>query len=208
MGHRFLELATSPAARAAQAAQGSRAAYARMEGGQALFDQLGPREAAFIAARDSFYIASVNPDGWPYVQHRGGPPGFLKVLDDRRLGFADLAGNKQYLTLGNVATEDRVALFLMDYPNRRRLKLLGRMHAVDLAADAALADRLALPEYPARIERGFVIVVEALDWNCPQHITPRFTEAELAEGLAPIRHRLEALERENEALRARLAEAG
>lgn len=206
MGHRFLELATSPAARAAQTAQGSRASYARMEGGKPIFDRIGPREAAFIAARDSFYLASVNPDGWPYVQHRGGPPGFLKVLNDRQLGFADLAGNKQYLTVGNISTEDRVALFLMDYPNRKRLKLLGRMRPVDLAEDPATADELAVPGYPARVERALVIAVEAIDWNCPQHITPRFTEAELAQQLEPIRIRMNELVGENDALRARLAQ--
>lgn len=206
MGHRFLELAASDAARAAQAVRGSRAAYARMESGAPFHDRLGPKEADFIAARDSFYLASVNPAGWPYIQHRGGPAGFLRVLDDRRLGFADLAGNQQYLTLGNVATEDRVALFLMDYPNRRRLKLLGRMRPVDLADDAALAALLVDPDHPAPVERGFVITVEAFDWNCPQHITRRFTEAQLDDILAPVRARIDQLTRDNAALLARIAE--
>lgn len=200
MAYRFLKIAASDAARAAQTVAGSRAAYARMEGDADIADLLGPKEEAFIGARDSFYIASINPDGWPYIQHRGGPAGFLRVLDERRLGFADFAGNKQYLTLGNVATEDRVALFLMDYPGRRRLKLLGRMRLADANAVAALAD----PAYPARIERGFVIEVEAFDWNCPQHITPRFSEADLAPVLAPLRERLNTLDQENAALRARI----
>lgn len=205
MGHRFLELAASNAARAAQTASGSRAAYARMEGGAPTRDRLGPNEAAFIAARDSFYLASVNPEGWPYIQHRGGAAGFLRVLDERRLGFIDFRGNRQYITLGNLATEDRVALFLMDYPNRQRLKMLGRMHAIDLQSDRELAAALTDANYPGRAERAFVIEVEAFDWNCPQHITPRFTEAELALALAPTRERLEELSQENAALRKRIA---
>lgn len=206
MGHRFLEIATSEAARAAQAAQGSRAAYARMERGAPTRDRLGPDEAAFIAARDSFYVASVNPDGWPYIQHRGGVAGFLRVLDERRLGFLDLRGNKQYLTLGNVATDDRVALFLMDYPNRSRLKLLGRMRAIDLGSDPALIAALVDNGRPDQAERAFVIDVEAFDWNCPKYITPRFTEAEVAAALEPARARLEDLIGENATLRARIAE--
>lgn len=202
MASHFLRIAASAAARDAQTAAGSRASYARMEAKGEGADRLGAAEAAFIAARDSFYIASVNPDGWPYIQHRGGPAGFLRMLDAQRLGFADFAGNRQYLTLGNVDTDDRVALFLMDYPNRRRLKLLGRMHVADEATVAALAE----PGYRARVERGFVIEVAAFDWNCPQHITPRFTEAELAPALAPISQKLDALDRENIALRARIAE--
>jgi hypothetical protein len=206
MAHRFLELATSEAARAEQAAQGSRPSYARMEGGAPIHDRLGPREQSFISARDSFYLASVNPDGWPYVQHRGGPTGFLRVLDEHRLGFADFSGNKQYLTLGNIATENRVALFLMDYPNRRRLKLLGRMRTVDLDTDPDLARAIFDPAYPAAVERGFVIDVAAFDWNCPQHITPRFTEAELEKALSPVRQRIADLSAESAELRARIAE--
>lgn len=205
MGHRFLEIVAGDAARAAQARHGSRAAYARMEGGKPTHASLGEREEAFIADRDSFYLASVTADGWPYLQHRGGPAGFLRVLSDRRLGFADLSGNKQYLTLGNIAANDRVALFLMDYPNKRRLKLLGRMRAVDLAAEPAMADALVDPSYPASPERGFVIALEAYDWNCPQHIVPRYTADELAATLAPLRQRLARLEAENAALRAAAA---
>jgi uncharacterized protein len=204
MAHRFLELATTDAARTAQAAAGSRAAYARLEGGKPTHDRLREQEEAFIAARDSFYVASVNDAGWPYIQHRGGPPGFLKVLDEKRLGFADLAGNKQYLTLGNVQTADRIALFLMDYPNRRRLKLLGRMHTI--GRDDLLMERLVDPAYPARAERGFVIAVEAFDWNCPQHITPRFTQVGIGSVLAPLHDQIARLTAENDALRTRLAQ--
>ncbi|OYW59831.1 MAG: pyridoxamine 5-phosphate oxidase, partial [Rhodobacterales bacterium 12-65-15] len=127
MGNRFLNLVTSPAARDEQTRRGSRDAYARAEDGADRNNRLTGDEAGFIAARDSFYLASVNPDGWPYIQHRGGPKGFLRLLDVHHIGFADYRGNKQYLTVGNIATDDRVALFLTDYPNRSRLKLVGRM---------------------------------------------------------------------------------
>jgi hypothetical protein len=199
MGHRFLDITGTPSVRAARAAQGSAGAYARHEGGPDTHDRLGPAEAAFIAARDSAYIASVSETGWPYIQHRGGPVGFLRPLDDRRIAFADLRGNRQYLTLGNIAADSRVALFLMDYPNRRRLKLLGRM-AVGEAGDPAVDELLAATP---RAERILLVTVEAFDWNCPQHITPRFTEAEVTAAVAPLRRRLEELEAENASLRQR-----
>lgn len=202
----FLALTATPAVKAAQAADGSRASYARFD--DALdFAGLGPAEAGFIAARDSFYIASVSETGWPYVQHRGGPPGFLKQLDSNTLAFADFRGNRQFLTVGNQATNDRVALILMDYPNQRRLKLLARLEIRALADDPGLAAALALPGYKALPERAFVLHVAAFDWNCPQHVTPRFTAAELAEAMAPMRARLTALESENAALKAALAGA-
>lgn len=164
-------------------------------------DRFSPAEAAFIAERDSFYLATVSQTGWPYIQHRGGPPGFLRVLDERTLGFADFRGNRQYLTLGALADEDRVALFLMDYPRRRRLKILARMAPHDLTAEPDLAARLATPGYRAAAERGFVLKLHAFDWNCSRHITPRFTTAEVATATAPLRARLEELEAENARLR-------
>ena len=167
-------------------------------------DRFGEAEAAFIAERDSFYIASVSETGWPYIQHRGGPTSFLRVLDDVTLGFADYRGNRQYLTLGHTAADDRVALFLMDYPNRRRLKLLAHMTAHDLKADPDLAARLATPGYRGFPERGFTLRLEAFDWNCPQHIVPRFTAAEVEAASAPLRERLAELELENSRLRAAL----
>lgn len=177
MAHRYAQIAFTDKVRQAQTAQGSRHAYARLDEGQPRHDRLGDFEAGFIAARDSFYMATVNSDGWPYVQHRGGPAGFVRVLDDRTLGFADFAGNRQYVSLGNALGDDRVSLFFMDYPNRARLKLFGRMSLVPEDDPATLA-RLEDDHYRARVERGFLIRVEAFDWNCPQHITPRFTEAE------------------------------
>ena len=179
MGHKFAEIAFTSCVRAVQEAHGSRRSYARMEQGEDYNDVLGDDEAAFIGARDSFYMATVSETGWPYVQHRGGPIGFVRVLDTRTLGFADFRGNRQYVTVGNLRTDDRAALFFMDYPSRLRLKLLGRVTLLE-AGSERLAE-LEVPAYGARVERGFVIRVEAFDWNCSQHITPRFTVAELRE---------------------------
>lgn len=207
MPYGFLDIATTPSVHAAQVAHGSAGLYEKV-GANRTFDRFGPAEEAFIAARDSFYLASVSETGWPYVQHRGGPPGFVKILDDRTLGFADFRGNRQYISLGNTTVNDRVALILMDYPARRRLKLYARIEARDLAADAALAEKLALPDYRGISERAFLLHLEAFDWNCPQHITPRFTESEVAAAVAPLRARLAELETENQALRDALAHRG
>ena len=200
MGHRFAELAFTDRVRTLQEQEGSRASYARFEGGEAHHHRLGPAEAAFLAARDSFYLATVSETGWPYVQHRGGPPGFLKVLGERTIGFADFRGNRQYVSVGNLLGDDRVALILVDYPNRRRLKILGRARAVTME-DAATLGRLDVPGYRAKIERGLVIAVEAFDWNCPQHLTPRFTTEEIAGAVALLHARIAELE-------AALARAG
>jgi predicted pyridoxine 5'-phosphate oxidase superfamily flavin-nucleotide-binding protein len=204
MTYRFLDIAGTPRVKAAQAANGSGNLWEKFKGNRT-FDRLGEAEAQFVATRDSFYMATVSETGWPYVQHRGGPPGFLRVLDDKTLAFADFRGNRQYISLGNAAANDRVALILMDYPNRRRLKIYAHIEARDLGADAALGEKLALPGYKAKTERAFVLHVEAFDWNCPQHITPRFSETELAPALAPVRARLEQLEAENKVLREQLA---
>ena len=193
MGHRFAELAFTPTVMAVQEHEGSRDSYRRLEGGEAHHDRLGPAEASFIAARDSFYMATVSETGWPYLQHRGGPRGFLKVLDEGTIGFADFRGNRQYVSVGNLLGDDRVALILVDYPNRRRLKILGRARAVTME-DAATLGRLDVPGYRAKIERGLVIAVEAFDWNCPQHLTPRFTAEEIASAVAPLHARIAELE--------------
>jgi predicted pyridoxine 5'-phosphate oxidase superfamily flavin-nucleotide-binding protein len=207
MAYGFLDIASTPGVRAAQEANGSGEYWGNFHGDRA-FDRFTPAEAAFIAERDSLYMATVSESGWPYVQHRGGPPGFIRVLDEKTLAIPDFRGNRQYISTGNLATNDRVALILMDYPNRRRLKLYAHMEARDLSADPKLAAELALPGYRAKVERGLVIHLEAFDWNCPQHIIPRFSEAELEPALAPLRARLEALETENRALRAELAARG
>jgi hypothetical protein len=200
----FLDIATTSGVREAQQANGS-AEFWTAHADDRVFDSFGAAEAEFIAGRDSFYLASVSETGWPYVQHRGGPPGFLKLLDERTLGIADFRGNRQYITLGNLAGSDRVALFLMDYPRKARLKIFAHAEAADLAARPDLARQLSVPGYRAKVERGLLFHLEAFDWNCPQHITPRFSEAELAPALAPLRARLAELEQENEMLRARLA---
>jgi predicted pyridoxine 5'-phosphate oxidase superfamily flavin-nucleotide-binding protein len=201
MAYRYLDLASTPSVKAAQAANGSADMWADTEGRRES-SRLTEAEVQFIAARDSFYMATVSEDGWPYMQHRGGPPGFLRVLDDRALAFADFRGNRQYISLGNLAANDRASLFLMDYPHRRRLKIFARIEAKDLSADPELAARLMTPGYKARPERALLVHVEAFDWNCPQHITPRFSEAELESVLEPVRLRIERLEADNAALRA------
>lgn len=167
-------------------------------------DELGAQEEIFIEQRDSFYIASVNRDGWPYIQHRGGPRGFLKFIDSRTIGFADLSGNRQLLTTGNVADNDRVALFLMDYPRRERLKILGHSQVIPAsAAPAALLAELTPDGIPTgAVERLFLIRVTAYDWNCPKYITPRFTAAEVEQAAAPLKRRIVELEAELAALRA------
>lgn len=169
-------------------------------------DVLTDDEKDFLAARDSFYLASVGESGWPYVQHRGGPIGFLHVLDDHTIGWADFRGNLQYISAGNVDGNDRVALIAVDYPRRRRLKLFGHARIVTAEEDPDLMRTLSDPSYDAVVERAAVITVEAYDWNCPQHITPRFSAAELEPVLAPLRRRLAELEDENAALRAGLLE--
>ena len=158
-------------------------------------DSLTSDEIAFIAARDSFYMATVNSDGWPYIQHRGGPAGFLKVLDPQTLGFADFKGNRQLLSTGNLVANNRVALFLMDYPNRTRLKILGHARVVAANENEELTDKLT-PSINLRgkIERLFLINMVGFDWNCPQYITPRYTEEEVREAVAPLRQRITELE--------------
>jgi predicted pyridoxine 5'-phosphate oxidase superfamily flavin-nucleotide-binding protein len=195
VGHKFAEIAFTDSVREIQQELGSRAAYSSMDKGEDYNHVLGQREANFIGARDSFYMASVSETGWPYLQHRGGPAGFMKIMDEQTIGFADFRGNRQYVSLGNLTKDDRVALFFMDYANQTRLKLLGRVRVVGSQESNLLKD-LEIEEYGARVERGFAIRVEAFDWNCPQHITPRYTESQVRELMAPI------LE-ENRALKSR-----
>jgi uncharacterized protein len=204
MAYDFLDIASTPAVRAAQEANGVGEYWANFHGDR-LSDRFTQAEAAFITERDSLYMATVSESGWPYVQHRGGPSGFIRILDEKTLAIPDFRGNRQYISTGNLSANDRAALFLMDYPHRRRLKIYAHIEGKDLAGDPELAAKLTLPDYKAKVERALVVHLAAFDWNCPQHITPRFSEAELAPALAPIRARLEALEAENAALRARLA---
>ena len=186
MAHKFAEIAFTRTVKQVQEKMGSRSGYSSIESGPDRNNLLRDRERGFIEARDSFYIASVSETGWPYIQHRGGPAGFLKVIDQSTIGFADYSGNRQYITTGNVLTNDRVALFMMDYPNKRRLKLLGRMTLVG-SDQPDLFEQLQDGDYNAQVEKGMIIRVEAFDWNCPQHITPRYTQSEVEALLESMR---------------------
>ncbi len=177
----FAAIAFTDSVKAAQTLYGSRERNMAFEQSNDPSNQLGDFETAFIADRDSFYMATISENGWPYVQHRGGPKGFLKVLDLHTIGFADFRGNRQYLSVGNLSVNPRVSLILIDYPNRRRLKIWGVTSVVHQDEEPELIAQLEMPSYRARIERGLVIKVAAIEWNCPQHITPRFTEAEMKE---------------------------
>jgi predicted pyridoxine 5'-phosphate oxidase superfamily flavin-nucleotide-binding protein len=204
MSYGFLDIAATPSVRSAQAEMGSGDVWRDFKGDRQ-FDRFTPDEAAFIAGRDSFYMATVSETGWPYVQHRGGPPGFLKMVDDKTLAFADYRGNRQYISVGNLKADDRAALILMDYAHRARLKILAHVEALPLDANPDLAAAVAMPGYRARPERILLLSLVTFDWNCPQHITPRFTESEIAGTMQPLRERLAVLEAENAQLRARIA---
>lgn len=195
MPHHFAEIAFTPTVKKLQEQFGSRTSYARMEDAPgAINHRLSAAEAGFIAARDSFYMATVSETGWPYIQHRGGPAGFVRVLDEETIAFADFRGNRQYVSVGNLTTDDRVSLFFMDYAKKRRLKLFGRVKIVGLD-DGELMSRLEMPDYRARVERGFVIKVEGFDWNCPQHIAERFTVEDVRDMTGPLTSRIMELER-------------
>jgi len=185
MARAFARITFTPRVQAAQTRMGSRDAYRTAELGAAEVVELSPYEIEFIGARDSFYQGTVGENGWPYVQHRGGPTGFLKILGPHTIGYADFSGNRQYISVGNLDGDDRVSLFLMDYPGQRRLKIWGRARLIDEDAEPALVARLESPDYRARVERGVIITVEAFDWNCPKYITPRFTEGEAAKRESP-----------------------
>ena len=203
MPYGFLDIAMTPSVKAAQAANGSAKVFADFRGDRA-FDRFTQGEREFIGTRDSFYMATVSETGWPYVQHRGGPPGFLRVLDDKTLACADFRGNRQYISVGNLTADNRACLFLMDYPNRQRLKIYAHADLASLQERPDLVEKLATPGYKAKVERAMIFHLEAFDWNCPQHITPRFTESELTEALASVRDRIETLEMENRQLKERL----
>ncbi|WP_019867501.1 pyridoxamine 5'-phosphate oxidase family protein [Methylovulum miyakonense] len=193
MAMAFADITFTPSVKAAQSLYGSREKNRRFELTDEARNVLTPQETGFIAQRDSFYQATVSETGWPYVQHRGGPVGFLKVLDNRTLGFADFRGNVQYLSVGNLNANNRISLFLMDYANRRRLKVWGTVRIAHAHDEPELLAELEVPSYRARVERGIVIRVEAYDWNCPQHITPRYSQAEVDQVIAPLLAEIEQL---------------
>lgn len=200
MPYHFLEVAVTPSVRAAQAAMGVDQSWLGAESRPS--EAFTEQEIAFIASRDSFYMASVSETGWPYVQHRGGKAGFLKVVDQQTLAFADYRGNRQYISAGNFAANDRACLFLMDYVRRARLKIYVHVERLTIGADQGLTELVSDPTYKGRAEAIFRLRLEAYDWNCPQHITPRFTEQEVEQAVAPLRERLQRLETENATLRA------
>ncbi len=208
MTNSYHETAFTPAVRRLQERAGSREAYAAAGARGGSNDRFTAREARFVAERDGFYLATVSETGWPYVQFRGGPPGFARVLDERTIGWADFRGNQQFVSAGNAsAGGGRAALVLMDYPNRRRLKLFGHLSFTDAADAPDLAARLPVPGYRAKADRAAVLRLTGFDWNCPQHIPQRFTLDELGDALAPLRARMAALEVENRVLKRRLGEA-
>jgi predicted pyridoxine 5'-phosphate oxidase superfamily flavin-nucleotide-binding protein len=195
-------VASTESVKAIQTRKGSREAYAKVEERGGWRDRVDAELAAFLAERDSFYLATANAQGQPYVQHRGGPRGLLRVLDERTLAFADFRGNRQYLTQGNLAENDRAFLFLMDYARRRRIKIWGRARVVE--DDPALLQQLADPAYEGRPEQAIVFRIQAWDINCPQHIPRRFDVEQVASAVGALQTRIDALERENAELRKRL----
>lgn len=203
MPYGFMDIALTPSVRAAQAANDAAGIFENFQGDRA-FDRFDENAAAFIASRNSFYIASVSETGWPYVQHRGGPTGFLKLLDEKRLGMLDFHGNKQYISLGNLTADSRVALFLMDYKRRKRMKMFARASYHDLAEEPDLGEALSLDDYPGVAERAMVFALEAYDWNCPQHIPKKLDVPDVLAGVASLEERIAKLEAENAELRARL----
>jgi len=203
MAYGFMDIALTPAVRRAQAEMGADELWTDFKGHRE-FDRFTPREAAFIAERDSFYMASVSEMGWPYVQHRGGPAGFLKMINDRTLAFLDYRGNRQYISTGNLIANNRVCLILMDYRNRARLKVYGLAERLALDVDPRLTERLTNASYRAVPERIFRLTLEAYDWNCPQHITPRYSEQEVGVAVQPLHDRISTLEQQNVALREKL----
>jgi uncharacterized protein len=198
------DVAFTPTVKAIQAARGSREAYAKMEARGGFHDRVTDDLAAFLAGVDTAYLATANAARQPYVQHRGGPKGFIRVIDDRTIGFADFAGNRQYITTGNLAENVKAFLFLMDYTHRRRVKLWGHARVVD--DDPNLVAGLMPEPYAARGEQAILFKIEAWDVNCPRHIPPKLDAADVADAIARLETRIAALEAENSALKTRLGE--
>jgi hypothetical protein len=207
MTRAFAEISFTPSVLALQKQNGSAEGYSKFMNPEAdRADHISPAEAEFISGRDGFYQATVSMTGWPYVQFRGGPIGFLKVLDDQTIAYADFRGNRQYLSAGNLTDDSRISMILMDYPNQRRLKIWGRATLTGSSENPELMTRLQDASYRGRPERAVVITVEALDWNCPQHIPQRMTPEELEPQLEHMRAELSRLESENETLRLALGQ--
>jgi len=191
MRRKFTEIAFTPGVKAAQTQNGTREIYENFVQQGVKEDVLAEPETEFIQARDSFYLGTVGSNGYPYIQFRGGEIGFLKIIDRQTIGFADFKGNLQYISVGNIADNDRVFLFLMDYAHRRRLKIWGR---AKISVDPALLSKLAMPNYRAEVERGIIITIEAMSWNCPQHIPLKYSEAEVNAKIEPLQTKITELE--------------
>lgn len=186
MPNAFAPITFTDSVKTAQTKYGSRENNLRFELSDDPRNELGSLETEFIETRDSFFMATISENGWPYVQHRGGPIGFLKVLDSRTIGFADFKGNRQYLSVGNLNANPRVSLILLDYPNRRRLKIWGTARIIHEEDDAKTLSHITMPSYQARVERGVLIKIQAMEWNCPQHITVRYSETEVDRLVEPL----------------------
>jgi uncharacterized protein len=194
MPRKFGELAFTPEVKAAQEQRGSRQTYEKYIANGAANDTITPKLAEFIAQLDGFYLGTVSSNGYPYIQFRGGAPGFLKVLDEKTLGFADFLGNVQYITIGNLSSHNKAFLFLMDYRHHKRIKIWGRAKFVEGNAD--LIAQLQVPGYPAEIERAILFQVEAVSENCPQHIPIRYCETEVQTMMQPLQDRIADLEKQ------------
>ncbi len=208
MTDNFTELAFTESVKAQQEKYGTRAAYSRVERGGKFRNQLTWQEKKHIADRDGFYLSSVGENGWPYMQFRGGPKGFLKAIDDHTLAFADFRGNGQYISTGNFIDNNKTMLFLMDYPNKRRLKIWAEAEVLDAADHPELAQQLIMPDYEAIVERIIVFKVHAFDWNCPQHIIPRYTQEEVKDSQQALTARIAELDAENKNLRGQIEASG
>jgi uncharacterized protein len=192
MRRKFTEIAFTPGVKTAQTRYGSRKIYENFVQQGITEDILTETEIEFIQARDGFYLGTIGSNGYPYIQFRGGAPGFLKIVDNKTLGFADFKGNLQYISVGNLTESDRVFLFLMDYAHRRRLKIWGRAKIVE--QDRELLSKLIVPDYPAEVERGIIVTIEAMSWNCPQHIPIKYSEAEVTAITTPLLAKIKELE--------------
>ncbi|AFY47876.1 pyridoxamine 5'-phosphate oxidase-related, FMN binding protein [Nostoc sp. PCC 7524] len=194
MPRKFGEIAFTTEVKAAQEQRGSRQTYDRYIANGPANDTVTPQIAEFIAQLEGFYLGTVSSNGYPYIQFRGGPPGFLKVLDEKTLGFADFSGNVQYITVGNLSGNDKAFLFLMDYRHRRRIKIWGRAEYVE--GESSLLEQVRVPDDPAQVERAILFHVEATSENCPQHIPIRYSEREVAAMIAPLQNRIAELEQQ------------
>ena len=194
MGNKFADIAFTDSVKEMQELMGSRKNYERMQRGPAYHNKFTDDEIEFIKSQDSFYMASVGETGWPYIQHRGGPKGFMHVISENQMAFADYAGNRQYISVGNLKLNNKAAFIFVDYKNKARLKILGHAEIISDISHPEILSQIASHDYKAKVERGFLITLEAFDWNCPQHITQRWTAADISKAVEPLKLRIKELE--------------